>query len=560
MPRPWGLGPVFAYEWLTSSRRWQMYASRSLVVALLLSALLFVWLSQVIDRPEITIHQLAEVGERFFYGVVGMQLTLVLLAAPAYTAGAVCMDRARGSLTHLLVTDLSSAEIVLGKLAARLIPVVGVVACGLPVLAFTIFFGGVDPEAVLGAFLIALGVALLSSTLALTFSIWAGKTHEVLLGVYLVQAVWLLALPLWRELTRWPSGFDGWELTNPYWLSFAPYLQPGATDLTEPLVFFAVCLALSFALIVLSVAEIRRVTLRHGHEAPRSAIPGPAGFWRKLTRDTRLSDAWLDNDPVLWLEWNRAHGSRWGRRIWAIYAVLAVIFSFIAMWQLVESHRPDEFPSLVNATLAAIGLLLLSVHAVTALADERVRGSLDVLLTTPLSTAAIVRAKWWGTYRLVFSLALLPTLVAAVAAFERGQWLGAVAVAGLMLAYGAAITSLGLALATWEPRLGRAVAYSVAAYALVSVGWVFAVFVLLRKDDFSVFLAEASPFVGIGVLTGTMGGDSHFLEALLWAFVWIAFYLFAARMLYRATLRTFDRCVGRMARVVYVSSLPARSE
>ena len=39
----WGLGPVFAYEWLMASRRWQMYALRSGFAALLLVALFAGW-------------------------------------------------------------------------------------------------------------------------------------------------------------------------------------------------------------------------------------------------------------------------------------------------------------------------------------------------------------------------------------------------------------------------------------------------------------------------------------------------------------------------------------
>ena len=37
----------------------------------------------------------------------------------------------------MLVTDLSDPEIVLGKLAARLLPVLGLVACSWPVLAIS---------------------------------------------------------------------------------------------------------------------------------------------------------------------------------------------------------------------------------------------------------------------------------------------------------------------------------------------------------------------------------------------------------------------------------------
>ena len=42
------------------------------------------------------------------------------------------------------------------------------------------------------------------------------------------------------------------------------------------------------------------------------------------------------------------------------------------------------------------GMLLLSASAPTALAEERARGSLDVLLATPLSTRSIVVGKWLG--------------------------------------------------------------------------------------------------------------------------------------------------------------------
>ena len=130
-----GLGPVFAYEWIISSRRWQSYALRSLFVAALLACLFVIaW-----NRPELmraeSRSDLAQLAETFYVGLVGTQLTLVLIAAPAATAGAICLDRARGTMTHLLVTDLTDREIVLGKLAARLVPVIGLVGCSLGVMA-----------------------------------------------------------------------------------------------------------------------------------------------------------------------------------------------------------------------------------------------------------------------------------------------------------------------------------------------------------------------------------------------------------------------------------------
>ena len=70
------------------------------------------------------------------------------------TAGTICQDRSSGRLAQLLATYLSDAEIVLGKLGARLVPVVGLVACALPALAICVLMGGVDPLALAGAFLL----------------------------------------------------------------------------------------------------------------------------------------------------------------------------------------------------------------------------------------------------------------------------------------------------------------------------------------------------------------------------------------------------------------------
>src|SRR5689334_3199609 len=147
MPARVGLGPVFVYEWLVASRRWQMYAARALVVGLLLGALALVWELELQNRfvfsPQqaLSYKDYSRIGETFFYAIVGTQLALLLLAAPGAAAGAVCLDKMRGNLLHLLATDLSSAEIILGKLASRLLPVLGLVACSLPVLMICTLLG-----------------------------------------------------------------------------------------------------------------------------------------------------------------------------------------------------------------------------------------------------------------------------------------------------------------------------------------------------------------------------------------------------------------------------------
>ena len=131
--------------------------------------------------PAATLQILALTGRRFFFSMAGIQLAMVLLLAPAATAGAICHDRARGIFAQLAVTDLSDAEIVLGKLGSRLAPILGVLACGLPVTALAALLGGIDPQALFILFVVSVAVAVLGCSLALAISLRAAKIHEVII-------------------------------------------------------------------------------------------------------------------------------------------------------------------------------------------------------------------------------------------------------------------------------------------------------------------------------------------------------------------------------------------
>jgi ABC-type Na+ efflux pump permease subunit len=195
-------------------------------------------------------------------------------------------------------------------------------------------------------------------------------------------------------------------------------------------------------------------------------------------------------------------------------------------------------------------MLLLSISAASALAEERARGSLDVLLATPLSTRTIVWGKWWATFRAVPVLAVPPGIAAAAVAWHHGHWPGVVLVVGLVVAYGAAVTSLGLALATWVPRLGRAVGLCVAAHVGVTVGWVVFIAMLTPRTPGIIGpgLASFSPFLGVMLptLEMQMGPPDEWGAAVGWVTFWIAADAALAAVLLKAVLATFNRCLGRV--------------
>jgi ABC-type transport system involved in multi-copper enzyme maturation permease subunit len=588
MPLRFGPGPVFVHESIAAARRWQLYTLRSLFVMALLAGLALAWLPVQMQggKPSgnLPIQQLASLGQSFYIAIATMQLVLVLIIAPAATAATICLDRARGTLAHMLVTDLSDSEIVLGKLAARLAPVLGLVAATVPVLALAGLLGGVIIEAIVALTLITLVLAILGCTLALAISVRASKTHEVLMAVYGIETVWVLGPLIWQILpfSGVARAMPAWLwMSNPFVLAWAPYWWPNNVSVWRLAAVLGGALALSAALALYVVLRLRaEVTNRSDSRLSRLSS------W--LCRAHSRLSGWrpgpsLDHDPVLWREWRRGRPSRLARVVWGVYIAASLAGTGWGLYTFSQNYRAGSEPlEFVGGLQATFGLLLVCLTAPTVLAEERVRGSLDVLMTTPLSTEQIVLAKWWGAFRIVPALALLPAIGAIfIAAGEpdlaRGARLGhtpeawstldRLANAGLpvatLLVQGAAVTSIGVALATWFRRLGRAVAVSVTGYAFYAFGWVLCIelvpeilcdigLVSPNNSDALEFLcliiATACPFGGQlpSMLSGAFLPPSESRAAFyIGQVIVILVILVFALVVLALTLATFDRCVGR---------------
>ncbi len=540
-----GLGPVFAYEWLLASRRWQIYAMRSCLILCLGTGLGVVWYSHVRDLS-LSLSASASVGESFFYALVGTQLSLLLIAAPAATAGAVCHDKKSGALVQLLTTDLSNTEIVLGKLAARLLPILALLLASVPLLFGAFLLGGIPEEALVGAYLVQFGIALLGCSLALTLSVWSKKTHEVLLVVYLFWTVVVLGaifarlgpvtLPLWLGVFL--------DDINPYVMAFMPYLRPGAFVLGEQISFFVVCLGFSAILTVVAIVRVRAATLGQWGQPDKPLRDRPAP---RHARRWRWLGPRLDPNPVLWREWHRRRPSRWIRGVWLAYVILA-IGSFAMAFDM-SGPAGDRLPAWVSGVQVLVGLLLASVTAVTSLADERLCGSLDVLLTTPLSTRQIVLGKWLASFRTVLLLAILPTSVAAILGLRKLDFLPAVLIFLVVVSAGALFVSLGLLVAAWSWRQSRALMLFVSLYLLAILGPFLVLVLRLASMNLAERIAIGSPWLNVTALTIWIGDRPPTNSQLHgWAQLYIGIYMLIALWLYCRLLATSDRCLGRVTK------------
>ena len=317
---------------------------------------------------------------------------------------------------------------------------------------------------------------MLGCSVALTLSVWLARAHEVMLVVFAAWTLWILALPIWRMMS--PGWWAPYWLQgrNPFWLTMAPYSRPGRPRCWSRSSSCSACLLISAGLAALSVARVRPVYLAQSCRTPKPPrVRGAAGW---LRRRARCGGPARRSTPT---RSSGASGTRTGRR-----GGSGASGSSTSRWPRCSACKVSgtnlsnpavgrgEMALFLNAFLGLVGLLLLSASAATVLSEERVRGSLDVLLSTPISTRSIVRGKWWGAFRRAPWLAFWPGAGDLLLLRpDSPPWKVPIAslVPALIIAQAAALASLGLALATWIPRAGRAVTWTVTALVASVIGW-----------------------------------------------------------------------------------------
>jgi ABC-type transport system involved in multi-copper enzyme maturation permease subunit len=198
-------GPILHQELLLGSRRNRLHLLRWVYAGWLVLQVLYCYLlfqkeeldrallgDEVINRASAP----AVVGEQFAEMFVRQQMVILVLLVPPFVAGAVSDEKRRGTLEYLLLSDLETRHIVLGKLIGRVAQVVLVLLAGLPLFGLLAGFGGVDPPSVLAvpAVLVLPVVALAAALLA---SVWCRQTRDAVLALYVVGlacglVVWLV--------------------------------------------------------------------------------------------------------------------------------------------------------------------------------------------------------------------------------------------------------------------------------------------------------------------------------------------------------------------------------
>ncbi|MBY0525003.1 MAG: ABC transporter permease subunit [Gemmataceae bacterium] len=206
------IGPVLRQELLLGGRRGRWDALRRLFTSWLVLQFCFyfgsycfdIWRS-MLDPPDgpgrMDITASGRFAEAYVAALVTQQFVLLFLLTPGFVAGAITDEKSRGTLQYLLTADLTSGEIIIGKLVGRLFYMGLLCLASLPLLALMAPYANFNLFTI---FALAVAVVLVLSAVgaaSMLASIWGRQTRDAVIALYLLGGCGALVVVGLRELS-----------------------------------------------------------------------------------------------------------------------------------------------------------------------------------------------------------------------------------------------------------------------------------------------------------------------------------------------------------------------
>jgi len=389
-----------------------------------------------------SLSDVAKTSTQIFRWVAYAQLLMMCVLAPIFTAGAITQERDSETFNVLLTTPLSNAQIIFGTLLSRLFFVIVLLFSGMPIFCITMIYGGVTFSQIVLSFAIAGATAVVTGSLAIMMSMIRVGTRRTMfsfvmaIGLYLL-VVWAMAFFRGTWVAEAAAQVGGTRQMS--WLApFHPYLSlevglsqvpaPSLADvahygwpakhlLAYPHVSYVVMtLLLSLFMVAFSMLFVRsgakegEPTILNKLTARFRRRPADAGERRR-----KPHKVWAN--PLAWREaTTRASAassvvSRYGMLIGGAVVSLVILLYLIYGWPVIKSDGTSAAFVAADARMwlmwlvtveAALILLVVTNAAATSMTKERESNTMDILLTTPLTSNMIV----WGKLRGLIAFAM----------------------------------------------------------------------------------------------------------------------------------------------------------
>jgi ABC-type transport system involved in multi-copper enzyme maturation permease subunit len=398
--------PIVERELRVAARRRGTYWLRTL--SALFAIAIFGWLLLLLLHD----HFLpAEQGRYLFRTLFGGAFLYCLLAGARLTADCISEEKREGTLGLLFLTDLTSFDIVIGKLAVTSLSSAYAVLAIVPVVALPVQLGGITGTELWQAALVLLNTTFFSLTAGLLISTLSLSERNAMFATVFIIVI-ATCLPFMLAITKiarvagpgtGPPSIWPFIVASPaYPLCYMAIANtPVGTAFAMPAASFwgsvagihlaGWVLLLAACGILPSVWQTRdRISWwQRQHERIKQWTFGHAET-RRLHR-TRL----LDINPFLWL------ASRERAKPLYVWILLAAIGATWLFGLLQHGRIMFDKDVVVTLTLLTAGLLKIWVtsEACTRLAEDRRIGALELFLSTRLTIRDILRGHWLALRR-----------------------------------------------------------------------------------------------------------------------------------------------------------------
>jgi ABC-type transport system involved in multi-copper enzyme maturation permease subunit len=431
-------GPILTREWMVAPRRSRFYVQRVIFVLVLFSLVCTAWALMAGIQHVRNLGDLSRFGVLVFQIVVPLELIVTMFLAAVAAASSVSQEKDRRTLILLLLTRLSSWEIVLGKLMSSLVGIANLVLAALPLLLLIAILGGVSAQQVFAATAIVLVTSTWCGALANLIAFWREKTFQTLAITLLAIVIWIVlceavaagALPIaatWAEVLSPVRAI--WSVCQPIPSSIWSSIPGGVAAMHAGL---GVIATLLFCLIA-----IVRLRAWNPSRQLRPQAPEPdENYAVDSEADKREARSWkvraprpMWSNPVLWREMRTW---AYGRKLLMIrLAYIALFAAAVAglYWSvssgiaLQRSRLADELIPISARILTpffVVSFVMINALAVNSITNERDGQALDLLLATQISPAQFLVGKLLGVLYVTKEMVVLPVALAAYLWWQGG--------------------------------------------------------------------------------------------------------------------------------------------
>ena len=131
----------------------------------------------------------AGIGHGIFGGLLFLETLLVLVLAPAFTSGAISLEREKQTIDLLVTTPLSTLGMVIGKLFSALVYVFLLILASVPLASLVFVFGGVGPEDLIRAYVFLFALAFGMGAIGLFISALVKRTQTATVVTFVIVLV-----------------------------------------------------------------------------------------------------------------------------------------------------------------------------------------------------------------------------------------------------------------------------------------------------------------------------------------------------------------------------------